>query len=497
MAELQPEELKDIQGIVISGYGHLHCASYLMLRVTEAAAARRWLTSITDQITTSEAKEEATSFNLALTHRGLAQLGLDGETLATFSRPFMEGMATPHRSRILGDDDANAPANWNWGGSDEAKAVDILLLAFAVDEGTLEAALAEKRTEFARGGIVEMRTLSAGRHDDSHEHFGFADGMGQPAIEGTAPADKAAPRNIIKAGELLLGYTNDYGKPADSPLVKEAHDPNVLLRPPLAVDDPTSAISARPAVHDLGRNGTYLVFRQLAQNVALFRHFVDEATRGLNGQLDSTASDRLAAKFVGRWQNGAPLVLSPDADDSALSDADDFGYRDSDAHGFKCPIGAHVRRSNPRDTLGPDGPSALKTANRHRILRRGRSYGHRPADPRVDDGIDRGLLFLCLNSDIERQFEFVQQTWINNPVFGGLNGEVDPLIGNISRTETSPVNPIEGNSEKVGGDGDPVFTMQADPLRTRIHNLQRFVTVRGGAYFFLPGIQALRYLASL
>jgi deferrochelatase/peroxidase EfeB len=111
-------------------------------------------------------------------------------------------------------------------------------------------------------------------------------------------------------------------------------------------------------------------------------------------------------------------------------------------------------------------------------LRRGRSYGNRAADPRVDDGIERGLFFICLNSDIERQFEFVQQTWLNNPVFGGLSGEVDPIVGHLVK-------------------GDEIFTEQADPLRRRVHDLRRFVTVKGGAYFFLPGIRALRYIASL
>jgi deferrochelatase/peroxidase EfeB len=115
----------------------------------------------------------------------------------------------------------------------------------------------------------------------------------------------------------------------------------------------------------------------------------------------------------------------------------------------------------------------------------------------VPDTIDRGLLFLCLNSDIERQFEFGQQTWVNNPVFGGLNGEVDRLIGNINKTEASPVNPIQEDSANGGAQRDVIFTMQADPLRTRVNNLKRFVTVRGGAYFFLPSIRALRYLASL
>ena len=501
MAKLETEDLKDIQGIVMSGYGDLHCASYVLLRVTESAAARRWLGSISDQITTSERPQKVKSLNVALTCRGLKKLGLDVETLDTFSRPFLEGMTTLHRSRILGDAEENAPENWDWGGNDaagnndEAKAVDILLMVFAVNEDTLDALLAEKRSEFEQKGIVELRTLSAGRQDDSHEHFGFADGMGQPAIEGTFQVEKAAARNVLKTGEMLLGYINDYDKPADSPMVNAARDPNGLLRPPNG-DAAGAVTSAQTALRDLGRNGTYLVFRQLAQNVALFRHFVDEATRRLDQQADPAASDRLAAKMVGRWQNGAPLVLSPDADDPALGDVDDFGYRDSDAQGFKCPIGSHVRRANPRDTLGPDGATALATANRHRILRRGRSYGHRPADPRVEDSIDRGLLFICLNSDIERQFEFVQQTWINNPVFGGLDGEVDPLIGNISKTETPSVNPNPGSNN---GDAqrDAVFTIQADPLRTRVHSLERFVTVKGGAYFFLPSIRALRYLASL
>jgi Dyp-type peroxidase family len=506
VAKLETDDLKDIQGIVMSGYGDLHCASYMLLRVTEAAAARHWLESIADQITTGEPPpQKVRSLNVALTCRGLTKLGLDVKTIETFSRPFLEGMTTVHRARILGDAKENAPEGWDWGGNDpndptkpdETRAVDILLMIFAEKEATLDELLAEKRSQFEESGIEELRTLSAGRQDDSHEHFGFADGMGQPAIEGTFQEAKAAARNVLKTGEMLLGYINDYGKPADSPMVDAARDPKRYLSLPRAVDDAGVATGARTDLHDLGLNGTYLVFRQLAQNVFRFRHFVDEATRGLDGQLDRAASDCLAAKFVGRWQNGAPLVLSPDVDDPALSNADDFGYRDSDARGFKCPIGSHVRRSNPRDTVGPDGPTALRSANRHRILRRGRSYGHRPADPRVEDTVDRGLLFICLNSDIERQFEFVQQTWVNNPVFGGLNGEVDPLIGNINKTETASVNPIQGMPEKGDAEPDPLFTIQADPLRTRVHNLERFVTVTGGAYFFLPSIRALRYLASL
>ncbi len=486
MVELQPEDMKDIQGFVMSGYAHLPCVSYLLLSVNDAPAARVWIGQILNEVTTSEGKEFISCLNVALTHHGLKRLGLNADTLDSFSRPFIEGMATPHRSRILGDSAENAPENWDWGfpkDSDDTEAVDILLLLFGKDELTLEEVINEHRARFDQGGLILRRALGAGRQPDIHEHFGFADGMGQPAIEGTIQTRDAAPRNVIRTGEILLGYINDYGKPADSPSVSPALDPLHALLDVPAMDgagkgQPANSGVDRPAKRDLGRNGSYLVFRQMAQHVAKFCHFLDEATRTPDGQLDPKAGDRLAAKFVGRWQNGAPLVLSPDADDPALSQADDFGFRETDEHGFKCPIGSHIRRSNPRDSIGPDAATALVTANRHRILRRGRSYGVRPEDRRVDDGVPRGLHFLCLNADIERQFEFVQQTWINNPVFGGLDGEVDPLVGNLSK-------------------GDEIFTVQADPLRRRVHNLERFITVKGGAYFFLPSIRALRYLASL
>jgi Dyp-type peroxidase family len=467
-------ERQDMQGIVLSGYGHLPCAHYALLRVVDATAARRWLARIVGEITTAERKHEGTSVNIAFTERGLAHLGLDPETLATFPRAFREGMAAEHRSRILGDAGESAPSNWNWGGG-EAKFVDILLLLFAADETTLDGHLRQRRSDFSRGGVVEALGLGAGRQPDSHEHFGFADGIAQPVIEGSPQANGAAARNLVKAGEFLLGYINDYGKPADSPQVSPARDPRGLLPDAVQVD---GTRSAAPALRDLGRNGTYLVFRQLAQDVAGFWRFLDEATRRPDGEPDRAASVRLAAKFVGRWPSGAPLARSPDSDAPGLGGEDDFGYHDTDAHGFACPIGSHIRRSNPRDSLGPDPRTALASANRHRILRRGRSYGRRQADPPIDDGVERGLHFICLNSDIERQFEFVQQTWINNPVFGGLYGEVDPLIGHLDK-------------------GDAIMTVQADPLRTRVHDLRRFVAVKGGAYFFLPGVNALRYLASL
>ena len=452
-------ERDDIQGFLLSSYSHLPCATYVLLRVVDPAASRRWLALVADEITTAEGKQKGSSLNLAITSTGLRNLGLDLAGLATFPRAFQEGMATSQRSRILGDAKESAPSLWSWGNVSEP--VDILLLIFAADENVLDAELRRRREEInTAGGVQEVLALSAGRQHDTREHFGFADGIGQPVIEDSGRLSGQLKRTghatVLKAGEFILGYDYDYGSPIDIPRA-----------------------SGMP---DFGRNGTYLVFRQMAQHVAEFWRFLDEATRCPDGTSDPEARERLAAKFVGRWRSGAPLVKYPSGDPhagtSTLNSENDFQYYEKDAPGFACPIGAHIRRANPRDALGPDPQTALQSAQRHRILRRGRSYGDRIDNPFVEDGAQRGLHFICLNSDIERQFEFIQQTWINRTTFAGLHCESDPLIGNLNKI-------------------NKVFTVQDDPLRTRVHNLKRFVTVKGGAYFFLPGLRALRYLGRL
>jgi Dyp-type peroxidase family len=471
-------ERKDIQGLVVSSYKHLPCAAYVLLRVQNAKAARAWLSQHVAEITTSEGKDPDFSTNLAFTWTGLKNLGLSQEVLDTFSRPFQEGMATEHRSRILGDNEENAPTNWVWGGGAHSQ-VDALLLIYGKDEDLLKLQLEQRRQELTASGFAQVAVLQAGRLPDSHEHFGFSDGIGQPVMKGSGNKERQLKRTNhateVETGEFLLGHMNLYGVIADGPVVEAGADPQQLL-PTIMAD--TAGLNARVGMHDLGCNGTYLVFRQLAQDVAKFWNFLDTATRDANGKGKPAARERLGAKFVGRWKSGAPLVLSPEENRPELSSENNFSYRKQDAQGFACPIGSHIRRANPRDSFGPDAATGLKSANRHRIMRRGRSYGHRLENPLIDDGAERGLHFICLNSDIERQFEFVQQTWINSPVFGGLYSEVDPLIGNLPK-------------------GDYLFTVQAEPLRERVHNLSRFVTVRGGSYFFLPSIRALKYLASL
>ena len=475
MAEL---ERKDIQGLVVSAYKHLHCAAYVLLQVNSAAAARAWISQRLSEIMASEAKHPALSINLAFTYSGLQKLGLKQDALDGFSFPFQEGMATKYRSRLLGDNDENDPAGWDWGGT-SANAVDVLLLLFGKDQPTLDAELQRQEAAFASGGLDLVKVLLAGRQPDSHEHFGFADGIGQPVMEGTGNKQRQLERTHhateLPVGEFLLGHPNVYGVIAPSPAVKPGDDPQQLLP---VVPPEATGLTAEAGMHDFGRNGSYLVFRQLFQRVAQFWNFLDKATCGPNGQSNPEERERLGAKFVGRYKSGAPLVLSPEKDNPKLKNENNFTYFDKDPRGLACPIGSHIRRSNPRDSLGPDPQTALNSANRHRILRRGRSYGHRLENPLVDDGAERGLHFICLNSDIERQFEFVQQTWINNPVFGGLYNEVDPLVGNLAK-------------------GDKLFTVQADPLRRRVQGLSRFVVVRGGSYFFLPSIRALNYLARL
>jgi Dyp-type peroxidase family len=377
-------------------------------------------------------------------------------------------MSSEHRARILGDNGDSAPYKWKWGGPE--KSIDILLMLFAPDEPSVQAQLEKARSLLPSNGVVEIATLAAQRYPDNKEHFGFADGIGQPVIEGSGNLKRQLERTghatEVKAGEFILGYINEYGIPSDSPAVDPGKDPGRLL--------PEHASGGR----DLGRNGTYLVFRQMAQNVSAFWQFLDEATRQPDGQSDPKERDRLGAKFVGRFKSGAPLVLTPEDNRPDLAEANDFGYAEHDPHGLACPFGAHTRRANPRDSLGDDPGEAIARARRHRLLRRGRSYGPRALDPLVQDGQERGLHFICLNSDLERQFEFVQQTWINNPVFDRLTGEVDPLVGDLEK-------------------GKRMLTIQSDPVRKCIHNLPRFTTLEGGAYFFLPGIRALRYLSSL
>ncbi|GAC1427590.1 MAG: peroxidase [Chloroflexota bacterium] len=473
MAEIL--DLDDMQGIITRGYADLRAAAYMMLEIGDPGAARAWLSRLAGMVTAAPARPRATALNVAFTASGVRALGLAPETLALFSTEFVEGMTTMHRQRALGDTEGSAPEHWNWGGPATPR-VDVVLMLFATDAAALAALSSTRSAEIAatRGlrVVTSLDTVDLG----DIEHFGFHDGISQPAIAGLHRRDIAA--NTIRAGEFILGYRNEYGRLTPRPIVAMSADSQSLLP-----RDPGGSGGG-----DLGRNGSYLVFRQLRQDVRSFWRFLDAAAADPDGTSNPEARTALAARMVGRWPSGAPLTRAPARDDPALADTNNFGYARHDAAGLMCPIGAHVRRANPRDALDPRPGTASSVAvgKRHRILRRGREYGPplSPADAAgttpadVPVGEERGLHFICLNANIGRQFEFIQHTWVNNPKFAGLYDDQDALLG------------------AHFGSGR-TFTIQGRPLRRRVTGLPRFVTVRGGAYFFLPGIRALHYLAAL
>jgi Dyp-type peroxidase family len=467
-------ERADIQGIVARGYRSLRHARFTLFACDGLPAARALLGWLLPLVTTAAPGFSAQSAaHVAYTPAGLRRLGLAEEAVRAFSLEFLAGMATPNRSRFLGDVGESDPRGWAWGGP-AGPAIDGLIMLYAGSAELLDERQEELARQFATRGARAVAVLDTRERQD-YEPFGFHDGISQPLIQGLPKATRG--RRQVPAGEFVLGYRNGYGQLTDRPLLPRALDPGRLLPP-----DPSG--SGRP---DLGRNGTYLVLRQLEQDVDGFWRYIAEATRRPDGSDDPGAQNTLAAKLVGRWRSGAPLVKAPDRDDPALAQDNDFGYHNTDPLGVACPLGAHIRRANPRDSLDPrPGTSAsLEVNSLHRLLRRGRSYG--PADgpgTGTAGGASRepagatGLHFMCLAANLARQFEFVQHTWLNDPTFKGLYDDSDPIVG----------------SRQPRG---RTFTVPARPARRRYRDLPQFVRTRGGAYFFLPGISALRYLEQL
>ena len=247
-----------------------------------------------------------------------------------------------------------------------------------------------------------------------------------------------APGAPLKPGEFILGYPDEDGPSANLP------QPEIL-----------------------SRNGSYMAYRRLQEHVGKFRDFLREHGKTPEEQ------ELIAAKLMGRWRSGAPLVLAPDKDDPALG-ADpqrnnDFNYKQMDPHGYAVPLGSHMRRMNPRDTA--------HNMNRRRMIRRGATYGPHLPEERAEDGVERGIAAFVICASLIRQFEFAQNVWVNDKNFHELGNERDPIIGNQ--------------------DGTLEFKIPKRPIRKKITGLPAFTTVRGGAYFFLPGIKALRYLAAL
>ena len=418
---------------------------------------------------------DSVHMNVGFTISGLERLEVDEATRESFPEPFREGMAA--RGAILCDVGTSASDYWDgylgsravhgvlwWNWWNIAK--EYRLPGHAHDQleqraqrtwEHITAAAHKHGIEIlhVETGLANYRQFASGEIERV-EHFGFRDGISQPWIDfgiadttglsHPAPGGGTPRRNgqwaPLAPGEFVLGYPDEDG----------------LVQP-------------WPCNRDLQRGGMYMVFRKLEQDVVGFRNFLSKASP------DPVASQLLAAQMLGRWPDGTPLVQSPNGPDGSTPKGpnrsiNDFRYEQDDPAGRRCPISAHIRRANPRDTGGRND------SRRHRLLRRGITYGGPilPSDS-LGDGRKRGILFVALNARIDQQFEFVQSRWLNT---GELVGQVgagrDPIIaandGQLSDSFCSPSRPAP------------------------VTNLTRFVTMRGGDYFFLPGLPALRGLAA-
>jgi Dyp-type peroxidase family len=449
-------ELHDIQGNILRAYG-FPFARYEVFCIVNRDNARELLKSVLDQqlITTAatwdpESKPAAT-LNVFFSWTGLASIGVPQASLDSFPEEFRQGMAA--RAALLGDRGPSAPETWELGNDPDRNHV-----FFAVYGRT--PADRDRMLERLRGQLAAVapavevtHRLDAAMLSNRREHFGFADGIGQPSIrgggapvfpgEGTLQADGTWAE--LAAGEFVLGWPGETGHPV-----------------------------AMPSPDSLAHNGSYLVYRKLEQHVLAFRIFLAEQAKRLYGDASPPNVERVAAKLVGRWRSGCPVAVAPHADDLALADDWDrnnnFGYA-ADVAGEACPYGSHIRRMNPRD--GRTGGGLVRS---HRIVRRGLPYGSCLTGD-VDDGEERGVAFMAINASIRYQFEFLQTEWINNGEFAGLSrNDVDPFVGEPRERSRFRIPDRQGAPKNI-------------------FDLPSFVTVRGGGYYFIPSIGALRFIA--
>ncbi|PWI08805.1 peroxidase [Streptomyces sp. NWU339] len=431
-------ELDDIQAAALMPRPNPYAGEYLALRIGdrhEAQELLRRLIPLLEPVSSFDPGRPV-SLGVGLSFAGLEAIGVPTESLATFPSEFQQGMAA--RAAEIGDVGENAPENWE--APLGSKDVHLVVAALARDTALMESlvVLAQDAVRDLRG-VSPVWQLDVHVPPDGREQFGFKDSISEPAVEGTKILGSNPHEAPLKAGEFVLGY-----------------------------EDETGGLSPVPQPEVLGRNGTYVAFRKLHQRVAAFRQYLRD------NAADDAEATWLAAKFVGRWPSGAPLALAPDKDDPDLGGDptrnNAFLYGD-DPRGLKCPVGAHARRMNARDSV------ITGQVRLHRMIRRGTNYGPSlPPGVLEDDGAERGLMFAFVGAHLARQFEFVQKQWVHDGKFIGAPAERDPLIG-----------------VQDGGE----FTVPKRPIRRRLRGLPDFVVNRGGEYCFLPGLRALRWHADL
>ena len=425
----------DTQANILEGYRAKH-VTHLFFRF-EPGYGRSALEALSRHVTSAHREEGgAPEFicNLGISCEGLRALGLPEALLAKLPEAFRAGMR--RRADILGDQPKEFDSDWEqavhlwvWIQAREARVLR------AQSKVVRDAASAGARFAFAMDGSALLD-----EQDNPLEHFGFRDSLSQPRVAGSASAmrpgsgvfEPGSGWRPIATGEFLLGHRDETGDAATAGVPEE-----------------------------LTLNGTFAVVRKLEQDVAKFEAYIQlEAARLQAAGLQEASPEWIAERMVGRTRAGTPLTSSPLG---AISFADDLDGR-------RCPLGAHIRRAHPRDGRQSGGSFA-----RHRILRRGMPYG--PAYAK-DPEAKRGLLFVALNADFDRQFEFLQQRYMNDGAAVRQGTDPDPLL--------SPPG-VEGN-----------FVIPGDPHGERdtaiCKSVPTFVTCRGGEYFFVPGFRSLGLL---
>jgi deferrochelatase/peroxidase EfeB len=500
-----PDKLvsSEIQSLVFGGLGFMPAGLVMVLNLPDdVVRARAFLRVVRPHVAFNDGRrlKARAVVTLAIGATGLKRLGMPDDALESFSFAFLEGMIGEARARILGDSGDNAAEHWVWG----AERPDLALLIYGVDHEAVAALRATVEAAAEAAGMAAPHLIPLKRVAWPHtEPFGFVDGVSQPVIRGTYKGFRNAdPIHLVEAGEFILGYPDNRGDVPPGPRLAATADPDNLL--PLVGAPKGFDCTVVDLPRDLGFNGTYLVIRQLEQHVAAFGAYCETEAARLEAQDRFpqpyvVTPEFVGAKLVGRWKDGSSLARHPyepasrpragRADgpmarpkpntaaesvpaarpiEQSIVPDNDFLPGTEDPEALRCPFGAHIRRANPRDSLGPGQADSIAISNRHRIIRVGRVY-------QEQEGEDPGLLFMCLTADIERQFEFLQQTWLTSTSFHGLACEKDPVLGDAEK-------------------GACGFTIPTRGGPVRLEPMPRFTTMRGGGYFFLPGKRLVDWL---
>lgn len=473
----------DIQGNILRGY-NFGAGAHYFISVPDAGEGRRLLRDVLLHVTDGRdwgGSRPVIAVNVALTFAGLKVLGVESAVLEDLPQAFQADIAERARCQ-LGDIGPSDPAHWEPEWRQEDHILVLLASSETAQSDDPTAAFNDRFPRLAnarrwlecrvtqrRARIVRRQEVAA--LNNHREHFGYADGSGQPAVEGVpsnwpgqgVPEPETGAWRDIKAGEFIMGYPNEDGESLSGP------------------------------AWWLKRNGSFMVYRKLQQDVAQFqdkvwdlgRRWVETKPAALSGATLSTHAsfELMAAKLAGRWRDGTAIELNQRLDELASLTCLQFemdrhlgnNFRYGSDTEYVCPRGAHIRRANPRDLLGRDG----QESRRHRIIRRGMPYG-KPYLSDVgsgkapnDDG-DRGLIFMCFNADLERQFEVVQGQWCADGNVFHLGDDQDFLLGNRA-------------GGKVTIEGHPPFFVPSEP---------GLVVTRGCRYLLMPGLGALHRLSA-